>query len=104
MDQVDEIELGQEEKKPKISVVIPYFNKGNLSITMCLRSIQNQSFKDIEIIFVDDGSVEEKIIDILNIMKDDNRIILLRHKERKSFRRKRKRTKRKGRKIKKKRK
>ncbi len=51
---------------------------------MCLRSIQNQSFKDIEIIFVDDGSVEEKIKDILNIMKDDNRIILLRHKERKS--------------------
>ena len=24
-------------KKPKISVVIPYFNKGNVSITMCLR-------------------------------------------------------------------
>ena len=71
-------------KEPKISVVIPYFNKGNISITMCLRSIQNQSFKDIEIIFVDDGSVEEKIKDILNIMKDDNRIILLRHKERKS--------------------
>ena len=54
------------------------------SITMCLRSIQNQSLKDIEIIIVDDGSTEEKIKDIFDAMKEDNRIIFLRHKERKS--------------------
>ena len=70
---------------PKISVVIPYYIiRENLTITMTLRSIQNQSLKDIEIIFVDDGSLEEKVKDILKEMKDDNRIILLRHKERKS--------------------
>ena len=51
---------------------------------MTLRSIQNQSFKDIEIIIVDDGSTEEKVKDIFDAMKDDNRIILLRHKERKT--------------------
>lgn len=51
---------------------------------MTLRSIQKQSLKDIEIIFVDDGSLEEKVKDVLNEMKDDNRIIFLRHKERKS--------------------
>jgi len=51
---------------------------------MTLRSIQNQSLKDIEIIFVDDGSLEEKVKDVLNEMKNDNRIISLRHKERKS--------------------
>lgn len=70
---------------PKISVVIPYYIiRKNLTITMTLRSIQNQSLKDIEIIFVDDGSLEEKVKDILKEMKNDNRIILLRHKERKS--------------------
>ena len=69
---------------PKISVIIPYYNKGNFSIIMNLRSIQNQSFKDIEIIYVDDGSSEDKVKDILEAMKDDNRIILLRHKERKT--------------------
>ena len=70
---------------PKISVVIPYYIiNENLTITMTLRSIQNQSLKDFEIIIVDDGSLEEKVIDVLNEMKDDNRIILLRHKERKS--------------------
>ena len=51
---------------------------------MTLRSIQNQSFKDIEIIIVDDGSTEEKVKDIFDAMKDDNRIILLKHIERKT--------------------
>ena len=51
---------------------------------MTLRSIQNQSLKDVEIILVDDGSLEEKVNYVLNEMKDNNRIILLRHKERKS--------------------
>ena len=70
---------------PKISVIIPYYIiSKNLNITMALRSIQNQSLKDIEIILVDDGSLEEKVNYVLNEMKEDNRIILLRHKERKS--------------------
>ena len=70
---------------PKISVVMPlYIIKKNINITMALRSIQNQSLKDIEIILVDDGSLEEKVNYVLNEMKDDNRIILLRHKKRKS--------------------
>ena len=70
---------------PKISVVIPYYIiSKNLNITMTLRSIQNQSLKDIEIILVDDGSLEEKVNYVLNEMKEENRIILLRHKERKS--------------------
>ena len=71
-------------KNPKISVVIPYYNRGGFSITMTLRSIQNQSLKDIEIIIVDDGSSEEAIKDIFEAMKDENRIIFLRHKERKT--------------------
>ena len=51
---------------PKISVVIPYYIiSKTLTITMTLRSIQNQSLKDIEIIFVDDGSLKEKVKDIL---------------------------------------
>jgi len=50
------------------------------SLFIPLRSIQNQSFKDIEIIIVDDGSSENKITEVINEMKNDNRIILLRHK------------------------
>ncbi len=71
-------------KHPKISVIIPYYIVSKkLTLTMTLRSIQNQSLKDFEIIIVDDGSLEEKIEEVLNEMKNDNRIILLKHKERK---------------------
>ena len=68
---------------PKISVIIPYYNKDKFSIYIALRSIQNQSLKDIEIIIVDDGSSENVLKEVFEEMKDDNRIILLKHKENK---------------------
>ena len=69
--------------KPKISVIIPLYNKNKFSIFIPLRSIQNQSLKDVEIIFVDDGSSKEVLDQIMEEMKNDNRIILLIHKENK---------------------
>jgi glycosyltransferase involved in cell wall biosynthesis len=72
-------------QKPKITVIIPYYNKDQFSLYLPLRSIQNQSFKDIEIIFVDDGSSETKIKELFEEMKNDNRILLLRHKTRKGI-------------------
>lgn len=65
---------------PKISVIMPYYNKNKFSLFIPLRSIQNQSFKDLEIIIVDDGSSENKINEVIKEMKNDNRIILLCHR------------------------
>lgn len=42
---------------PKVSIVIPSYNRGEF-IEATLKSIQNQSFKDFEVIFVDDGSTD----------------------------------------------
>ena len=70
-------------KKPKISVIIPFYNKNKFSLYIPLRSVQNQSFKDIEIIFVDDGSSKEVLSQLTEEMKNDNRIILLKHKKNK---------------------
>ena len=70
-------------KKPKISVIISFCNKNKFSLYIPLRSIQNQTFKDIEIIYVDDGSSEEILSQLIEEMKNDNRIILLKHKENK---------------------
>lgn len=45
-------------KQPEISVIIPAFNAANF-ISQCLECILMQTFKDLEIIVVNDGSTDE---------------------------------------------
>ena len=65
-------------ENPKISVIIPIYNKEKF-ILRILRSIQNQSFKDIEIIFCDDFSNDNSTKLIEKFQKEDGRIILMKH-------------------------
>lgn len=44
----------------KVSVVVPIYNMEN-SIYRCVESIENQSYKNIEIILVDDGSKDKSV-------------------------------------------
>ena len=64
---------------PKISVIITIYNQKEF-IKMIYTCIQNQSIKDIEIIFVDDASTDgsKRIIKLL--MKKDKRIIYIKNK------------------------
>ena len=69
-------------ENPKISIIIPVYNKENY-ILRVLRSIQNQSFKDIEIIFCDDYSEDNSRILIEKYQKEDERIVLLKQEKNK---------------------
>ena len=60
-------------KDPKISVVMPLY-KGGKYLHYSLRSIQNQKMKDIEIILIDDNSLDITPLLIENYMKEDPRI------------------------------
>lgn len=51
-------------KNPKVSVIIPVYNAEKY-LGQCLESVANQTLKDIEIICVDDGSIDSSV-DILN--------------------------------------
>ena len=63
----------------KISIVIPVYNSEN-KIKKCLNSIINQSYKDFEIIIVNDGSTDGTI-NICNKYKEfDNRIFIINQK------------------------
>jgi len=63
----------------KISVIIPIYNVENY-LEACLSSIVNQTFKDIEIICINDGSTD-KSKNILNrYAKKDNRVIMINKK------------------------
>ncbi len=59
----------------RVSVIIPAYNEEKF-IEKCLISIKNQSFKDIEIIVVDDGSTD-KTVEIAEKIAD--RVILQDH-------------------------
>ena len=60
----------------KLSIIIPIYNVGDY-ISECLDSILHQSFKDLEVICVNDGSTDNSL-DILNRYKEsDNRVIII---------------------------
>lgn len=46
--------------KPKISVLIPVYNAGKY-LPRCLQALQDQTFKDFEIICIDDGSTDNSL-------------------------------------------
>ena len=48
---------GGEGGRPKVSIVVPVYNARD-SVGRCLQSIFDQDFRDIEIIAVDDGSID----------------------------------------------
>lgn len=66
-------------QKPLISIIVPVYNVENY-INKCVDSIKNQSYSNLEIILVDDGSTDRsgEICDELAI--NDNRIIVI-HKK-----------------------
>ena len=64
---------------PKISIIIPIYN-GEDFITPLISSIQVQSLKDLEIIFVDDYSQDESYEKILEAQNIDKRIKIFRNK------------------------
>ena len=75
------IEENQNFKKsvdPDITVVMTMYNQAHC-IYKGLRSVQNQSFKNIEIIIVDDCSEDNSTEVIKEYQKGDPRIILISH-------------------------
>jgi len=58
-----------------ISVIIPLFNKESTILTT-LTSAINQTFKDFEIVIIDDGSTDNSI-SIINDNFDDHRITII---------------------------
>lgn len=62
--------------KPKISVIIPVYNVSEF-LEKCIESCINQTFRDIEIIVINDGSTDNSGLIIDKYVKQDNRIIII---------------------------
>jgi glycosyltransferase involved in cell wall biosynthesis len=69
-------------ENPKVSIISAIYNSEKF-ILRFLRSIQNQLFNDIEIIFIDDYSDDNSTLIVEKYKKDDERIILIKNKKNK---------------------
>lgn len=63
---------------PLISVVIPAYNRA-ATIENCVRSVQGQTYQNLEVIVVDDGSRDATIEIVERLAREDARIRLVRH-------------------------
>ena len=63
----------------KVSIIIPVYNAASF-LTKCLDSCLNQTLKEIEIICVDDGSLDNSLEILNQYAQKDNRVIVI-HQE-----------------------
>lgn len=61
---------------PQISIIVPVYNAENF-LPQCIESLLSQSFKEFEIILVNDGSTDTSLDICNNYAKLDTRIIIL---------------------------
>jgi len=64
-------------RRPEISIIIPVYNVERY-IGTCIECILNQSFKDYEVILIDDGSIDQSSSICKKYASLDNRIIYYR--------------------------
>jgi glycosyltransferase involved in cell wall biosynthesis len=59
-----------------VSVIVPIYNAGK-ELNKCIKSILDQSFKDIELILINDGSTDNSLAVCKYYQKDDKRIMII---------------------------
>ena len=63
----------------KISIIVPVYN-GEKYFAECIQSILDQSFADIEIIVINDGSTDGSLSLIERYAQNDSRIVVINQK------------------------
>lgn len=66
-------------EKNKITVIVPMYNTEEY-IERCIRSIMEQTYENLEIIIVNDGSTDKSLDICKKLQKDDDRIVIVNQK------------------------
>lgn len=61
---------------PLISIIVPVYNSEK-TIGRCISSILNQTYKNFELILIDDGSVDESLQICNDYKNNDNRLVVI---------------------------
>lgn len=77
---ISSVELPASASQPLVSIVMPAWNRSDL-IARAIRSVQSQTFKDWELIVVDDGSTDETsaVVEAMSAMDERLRLMRLPH-------------------------
>ena len=59
-----------------ISIIVPVYN-ASYTIEKCIESILNQSYKDFELLLINDGSKDNSYELMKNLTKTDSRVIII---------------------------
>lgn len=70
------IKTAETKYSPKISVIVPVFNVEDV-LPQCIDSLLAQTFKDFEIIFIDDGSLDNSLAILRKYEDLDSRVTVL---------------------------
>lgn len=71
-------------EKPLVSIIVPVYNTEKF-LKSCVTSILNQTYKNIEVILVNDGSTDNSIKIIDQLVKKDSRVKLVNHEKNKGL-------------------
>lgn len=65
--------------QPKVSIITTYYNSAKLGdfVTKSMNSLLQQTYKNIEFICVNDGSIDETLEQLKSFQKKDDRIIII---------------------------
>ena len=72
-------ETGVKNRKPLVTVLIPVYNTGKF-LAECLTSVTGQSYRELEIICVDDGSTDDSPQILRSFQEQDGRIRVITQK------------------------
>ena len=61
-----------------ISIIIPIYNTNKKLLNKCLKSVLDQTYQNLEILLIDDGSNQKCVRDYTNLTKNDNRVKIIR--------------------------
>lgn len=61
---------------PEVSIIVPVYNSESY-LRQCINSILNQTFKDFELVLIDDGSKDESGAILDKYEQEDSRIIVI---------------------------
>jgi glycosyltransferase involved in cell wall biosynthesis len=80
-DKKDKMTQLNNDKSPLLSVIVPIYNAEKY-LEECISSIVKQTFRDFELICVDDGSTDSSFLILESYTKTDDRLIIINQKNR----------------------